>query len=192
MEHPIEQFSQWWNTALEGSPLKQKSAVCVSTINEGGFPTGRFVDLKAADESGFTFCTFLDSNKGVDIRRNPKVALTIWWEHVGYQVRVTGVASQLAEEQAVAYWNTRSVDAQITTSCFEQSQPLTNEADLLDRFEQAREQWRGKPVPKPHYWGGYKVAPVAIEFLTFKENRLHFRELFEVAGNGWKKSLLQP
>ena len=192
MHDPIARFKKWWEHALSNSPLKQKSAVCVSTIDADGFPTGRFVDLKAVDASGFTFCTYLDSNKGDDIRRNPKVALTIWWDHVGYQLRVVGTASQLNDTLALEYWDTRTRDAQITTSCFEQSSALEAESHLLLKFEKTKAAFSQSPIPKPASWGGYLVAPVSIEFLTFKQSRLHLRELYEVDGDGWKKSLLQP
>ena len=58
MNNPIEKFNDLWQQALLDSPLQQKSAVCVSTINAEGFPESRFVDLKKVDEQGFVFCTY--------------------------------------------------------------------------------------------------------------------------------------
>lgn len=191
-EDPIEKFNQWWRQAIADSPLKQKSAVCVSTVNPDGFPTGRFLDLKAADERGFVFCTHLDSHKALDIERNGKTALTLWWEHVGFQIRVLGTAARLDEEEAVTWWNTRSRDAQLTTACFQQSRPLESQEALEARFQEARAVYGKQAIPKPENWGGYRVKPVSIEFLTFKESRLHLREWFEATSDGWKKSLLQP
>jgi hypothetical protein len=98
MESPMEKFTQWWEAALVQSPLNQKSAVCVSTVGQDGMPSGRFVDLKGADEDGFTFCTYLDSAKGAEIRENPNVALTIWWDPVGYQGVQIGTAFLACEE----------------------------------------------------------------------------------------------
>ena len=192
MEDPILKFKNWWGQALSNSPLKYKSAACVSTINKDGFPSGRFVDLKAVDEKGFTFCTSLDSTKGLDIQTNPKVALTFWWEHVSYQVRVLGIATELDEALAIEYWNSRTREAQITSSCFQQSKVLENESDLSVRFEKTKSSLGEQDIPKPDSWGAYIIAPVSIEFLHFKESRLHLRELFEVNENEWEKSLLQP
>ncbi len=100
--------------------MQQKNAVCVSTIDEMGFPSGRFVDLKSVNDSGFVFCTYIDSVKGKEILRNPKVAMTVWWDHVGYQVRVVGVAEPIDETEADSYWTSRSRSAQLTTTAFEQ------------------------------------------------------------------------
>ena len=192
MKNPIEKFQQCWQTALLNSPLNQKSAVCVSTIDSGGFPSGRFVDLKTVNELGFTFCTYLDSAKGKHLNQNPKTALTVWWDHVGYQVRVVGVAQSIEESDAVVFWKTRSRDAQLTTTAFEQSQPLATEEELTSRAEVVAKMHLDTDIPKPQNWGGYCVKPVSIEFLTFKESRLHLRELYEKNERGWIKCLLQP
>jgi pyridoxamine 5'-phosphate oxidase len=192
MENPFEKFNTWWKSALTNSPLNQKSAVCISTIDSQGFPSGRFVDLKAVNELGFIFCTYLNSAKGEQLKENSKIALTLWWDHVGYQVRVLGVAEPINENEAVAYWKTRKKEAQLTTTAFEQSKPLANEEELQFRIEEISEQYLNSEVPKPSAWGGYIIKPQSIEFLTFRESRLHLRELYTLKEGSWSKSLLQP
>lgn len=191
-ENPIEKFQQWWKKALANTPLKQKSAVCISTIDEMGFPSGRFVDLKSVSDSGFVFCTYLDSVKGKDIFRNPKVGMTVWWDHVGYQVRVVGVAEPIDEAEAAKYWRARSRSAQLTTTAFEQSQLLASEEELDLKIKQAAIQFDGAEIPRPTNWGGFRVMPRAVEFLSFEESRLHLRELYRKEGDVWTKRLLQP
>lgn len=115
MDNPIEKFKAWWDEVRLNTLLKQKSTSCVSTINDEGFPESRVVDVKEASDGGFTFCTYLDSSKGNDINRNPKVSLTLWWVHVGYQVRIVGYAEEIPALIASKYWVTRSRDAQMTT-----------------------------------------------------------------------------
>jgi pyridoxamine 5'-phosphate oxidase len=189
---PITKFKQWWHTAVDNSPLQQKNAVCVSTINQQGFPEGRFVDLKAVDKQGFVFCTYLDSNKGKHIENNPKIAITCWWDHVGLQVRVLGHAKSLCDSEASEYWQARNKEAQITTLCCEQSKTLNSESQLLEMYRAKYEQLHNIRIEKPHNWGGYLLEPVSIEFLTFRENRLHLREWYRLEGLQWYKSLLQP
>lgn len=203
-ENPIPIFIQRWQTALQDSPLQQKNAVCVSTINEDGFPDGRFVDLKQVDDAGFIFCTDLDSQKGHDIRNNDKVAITAWWDHVGYQIRITGRASQIDEELATIFWQTRSRSAQLTTSCFTQGLPIADAEAVTQKFTDFADKNSEKTIAKPLNWGGYRVTPQIIEFLTFKESRLHLREKFtrtkNLTGqitltgqdNDWQKQILQP
>ncbi|MFT4937720.1 MAG: pyridoxamine 5'-phosphate oxidase [Paraglaciecola sp.] len=192
MEHPLIKFKLWWEKAIAKTSLQQKSAVCISTINQDGFPEGRFVDLKEVNDDGFVFCTYLDSSKGRHIKQNPKVSLTIWWDHVGYQVRIVGKAQEITKSMASKYWSTRQRDAQLTTSSFQQSQILASEEQLIKQFEAVSIVMKGKEILKPDNWGGYLITPLSIEFLTFNENRLHLREIFKNENGVWLKSLLQP
>jgi len=192
MDNPIPKFKNWWQEALVESPLQQQSAVCISTIDEHGFPAGRFVDLKSVSDDGFVFCSYLDSAKGRQIAHNPKTAMTIWWDHVGYQVRVIGSAQLITAAQADGFWQSRSRSAQLVTSTFAQSAPLAAERDLVTRLQQASTRLADQAITRPDNWGGYCIEPVAIEFLTFRDSRLHLRELFKYQGEGWTKQLLQP
>ncbi|MFT5013643.1 MAG: pyridoxamine 5'-phosphate oxidase [Dinoroseobacter sp.] len=192
MHNPLDKFNIWWQTALSDSPLNQKSAVCVSTINREGFPEGRFVDLKEVTERGFIFCTYFDSSKGNDIDRNPRVSLTIWWDHVGLQVRVVGLAKKISEAYASEYWATRKREAQLTTIAFNQSKPISSESELAEKYRLKSLEVGDRAITKPENWGGYIVEPISIEFLTFNENRLHLRECFKNTHGHWDKSLLQP
>ncbi|CAM3640939.1 pyridoxine/pyridoxamine 5'-phosphate oxidase [Xenorhabdus thuongxuanensis] len=191
-EDPILKFKIWWDEVKKNLNLKHPNAVCVSTLDEKGFPSGRFVDLKAVNNKGFIFCTYLNSKKGQDLQRNPKVSLTFWWEGVGYQVRVTGLAFEISESDAEKYWHSRTRDAQITTLSCQQSQLLTSEQELREQVTQMIDILSDNPIPKPKNWGGYQVEPNAIEFLTFKEDRLHLRELYLIQNGVWQKYLLQP
>lgn len=192
MDNPISKFETWWQEALLDSPLQQKSAVCVSTINENGFPTGRFVDLKSVSEDGFVFCTCFDSAKGKQIARGSKASMTIWWDHLGYQIRIIGLAQEISVAEADRFWQSRSRSAQLTTTAFEQSEPLNSEHELAIRLHDVSAKLVDQIILRPANWGGYCIKPVSIEFLTFRESRLHLRELFECTGNGWVKQLLQP
>ncbi|KID56345.1 pyridoxamine-phosphate oxidase [Pseudoalteromonas luteoviolacea] len=189
---PIDKFKVWWQESQVGSPLNQKNAVCVSTIDKSGFPSGRFVDLKSVSDEGFVFCSYLDSAKGKQILHNAKSAVTIWWDHVGYQVRVIGHAEEISEAQADAFWEARTRSAQLTTTAFDQSALLESESLLATRLKKASMQFDGAPIPRPQNWGGYIVKPISIEFLTFRESRLHLRELYTRTDGCWEKQLLQP
>lgn len=188
----IGKFQGWWNQAKADPSLKHKGAMCVSTIDEFGFPNARFVDLKAATDDGFTFCTFLDSKKGIEIEQCQKVAQTIWWENIGYQVRIQGRAARISRIMANEYWQSRNRDAQLATLCSSQSQPLISGQMLLSQLSTLRATFGDAEIPVPDNWGGYVVEPVSVEFLTFKEDRLHFREHFFRNDKHWNRQLLQP
>lgn len=157
-----------------------------------GFPSGRYVDLKYIGENGFVFCTSLDSQKVRDIECNSKVGLTFWWEAIGYQIRIQGNATQISRHLAKRYWKTRSREAQIATMCCNQSEPLLSTQKMYSKFRKLKNKFEDQNISKPDNWGGFIVKPVSIEFLAFKENRLHVRELYKANGDGWQRTLLQP
>ncbi|MEL6360471.1 MAG: pyridoxal 5'-phosphate synthase [Pseudomonadota bacterium] len=192
IENPIAKFQHWWQLAIVDTPLKHKNPVCVSTIDRDGYPNGRFVDLKTASDTGFVFCTDLDSSKGIELAENPKIALTIWWDHVGFQIRIKGTAKTINKREADNFWSTRLRDAKITTSSFQQSQLLANLNELSEKFETAKTKAGSEEISRPSNWGGFRVIPMEIEFLKFEDSRLHVRELYQRRGLSWDRQLLQP
>ena len=193
-EKPMAKFQEWWTEYKRDVSPAHPGAVCVSTVSENGAPRARFVGLKSADEDGFVFCTWFNSPKGRELAHNPKIALTFWWEEKGWQVRVEGKVEHVNEEDAKKEWASRSRDAQLATLCFKQSQPLNSEDELYAMYSRTQTEASDGPVDKPERWGGYRVIPESIEFLTFRENRMHLREYYSRRDQftGWNKTLLQP
>ena len=138
------------------------------------------------------FCTYLDSAKGRHLTQNPHAAITAWWDHLGYQVRVVGSAVPISEPEAIAFWKSRSRNAQLTTTAFEQSRPLASEKELDTRIQAHEAELQGSDIAKPRNWGGFRVSPSSVEFFVFRESRLHLRELYTLENGRWVKGLLQP
>ncbi|WP_395373623.1 pyridoxal 5'-phosphate synthase [Marinicella sp. W31] len=189
---PIKRFQLLWDQARESSAVQLKSAVCISTIDENGFPQARFVDLKQADEGGFVFCTDYQSSKGQELLNNPKAALTIWWEHLSTQVRITGTAATIPTAAAEKFWHDRTYDAKLTSLASQQSQELHSDHDLIQLLTTLQVQHHESDIPKPASWGGFVISPIKIEFLLFKEDRMHQRDLYIKQQDHWQKKHLQP
>lgn len=193
MQDPIEKFNQCWAQARENSPLNQKSAICVTTIDAQGYPSSRFVDLKFASAEGFIFCTHLSSAKAQDIQANPKGSMCIWWDHRGLQVRLKGTLAPISATQAHIYWAERGKEAQLTSLSFMQSHPLADETHLAQTLQNSQAQYQNSAVPRPLNWGGFQLLPHEMEFLTFQESRLHLREQYlRTHHSNWTYGLLQP
>ncbi len=190
-EKLVRKIYQIWEIAQQNTPLNQKSAVCVSTIDNSGYPQSRFVDLKEIDHAGFTFCTSYESEKGKNLAVNSKVSLTAWWDHIGYQIRVIGNALTISDQLAEKYWLTRSKEAQVATKCFNQSEVWESERSLESHFSSSLEASKHS-FARPESWGGFTIAPHSIEVLKFKTNRVHTREHYLKEETSWKMRLLQP
>ena len=52
--------------------------------------------------------------------------------------------------------------------------------------------FEGSDVPRPDFWGGYRLVPDRAEFWTGMPNRFHDRVEYRRSGKGWKWSRLQP
>ena len=191
-EDPIQIFQHWYAEATENSPLQHPKAVCVSTINPKGIPEARFVALKNVSSAGFTFCSSLNSAKGIAIDFNSQVALTFWWDRIERQVRVKGIAKRISDKDADEYFRKRNRSAQLTSIVSKQSALLENSDRLKQKLSEVEKQFEDREIPRPDNWGGYCVKPISIEFLKFRKNRFHNRTLFTCDRGEWSKQLLQP
>ncbi len=188
---PFIQFQHWFAEAQRAG-IRLPEAMALATADATGQPSVRFVLLKSADERGFVFFTNASSRKGVELRDNPRASLAFYWDEILRQVRVDGRVEAVAPSEVDAYWSTRPRESQLAARASRQSATLASHAQLLARWEALRHRYRGKDVPRPAGWVGYRVVPDAIEFWTHRDHRLHERELFVRARSGWKRKFLQP
>jgi pyridoxamine 5'-phosphate oxidase len=188
---PIAKFIRWLENARRVR-IPNYEAMALATAARGGRTSVRFVLLKGIDERGFVFFTDSRSRKGRDLRSNPRASLALYWQPKGRQVRVEGRVEEVTPAEADAYWPTRPRQSQLAASTSHQSARLSSRAELLARCARLARKLRGREVPRPPCWTGFRVRPDAIEFWTHREHRLHDREIYLRRGRGWRRALLQP
>lgn len=188
---PIGKFAEWFAMADKaGTP--QPEATALATAGPGGRVSVRYVLLKGADADGFVFYTNALSPKGRDLASNPRAAMVFWWQRTGRQVRIEGRVHRVDPAEADSYWRSRPRLSRLAGAVSRQSAPVASRAILVARMEELRRRLRGREVPRPLHWTGFRIIPDEIEFWTLRAHRLHDRELFRRSRRGWSRILLQP
>jgi pyridoxamine 5'-phosphate oxidase len=187
----VEQFSIWWNEALQ-SDIYEVNAMTLATADKNGHPLARIVLLKGYDESGFVFFTNYESRKGNDLAQNPQACLLFFWKELERQVRIEGVVEKVDPVESDAYFNSRPEGSKVGAWASPQSQPIPGKMYLENRFVELSGEYKGKDIPRPAHWGGYIVKPAKVEFWQGRPSRLHDRILYTKNQDGWKIERLAP
>jgi pyridoxamine 5'-phosphate oxidase len=74
----------------------------------------------------------------------------------------------------------------------QQSSVIPSRKYLQEKLDLLEQEFSEKDIPKPVYWGGYKVFPSEFEFWQGRPNRLHDRIYFSKEGSEWKIDRLAP
>jgi pyridoxamine 5'-phosphate oxidase len=192
LDDPIRQFGLWFDEAVNAA-LLEVNAMTLATASPTGEPAARIVLLKGFDERGFVFFTNYESAKGQDLERNPRASLLFFWTELERQVRITGGVARVSSEESTAYFHSRPFESQVGTWASAQSRVLPDRQTLEARQEGLLRTHEGKVVPRPPYWGGYRVAPERIEFWQGRTSRLHDRLQYTKGVDGsWSRVRLAP
>ena len=187
----IAEFNKAFKKArISGEP--EPTAMILATSDGRGLDTSRTVLLKALDEDGFVFFTNINSMKGRQLASCPRAAATFLWKASGCQVQLVGSVTQVSDEAANAYFETRDRGSQIGAWASRQSESLDSRESLLQRVKELEGQYDGAEIPRPPFWTGFVLSPETVEFWTQREFRLHDRFLYSQENGKWSKQRLNP
>ncbi|MCE2454231.1 MAG: pyridoxamine 5'-phosphate oxidase [Gemmatimonadetes bacterium] len=192
-DDPMAAFAAWFAHA-EASGVPLPEAVALATATWDGRPSARMVLLKGADADGLSFYTNFESRKAAELDANPRAAFCFHWATLERQVRFGGTVERLGPEASAAYFQSRPRGSRLGAWASLQSRPLAARGELEERLIEMEARFRGRKVPLPPFWGGYRLVPLEVEFWLGRDDRLHDRVRFTRPdpADGWQAERLYP
>lgn len=212
---PMPVVADWLAHAATGAVQPNPDAMVLATANESGRPSARVVLCKRCvpDPGYLVFFTNYGSRKGRELDARGEAAAVIHWDTLARQIRVEGIAVRAPADESDRYFASRAVPSRVGAWASRQSRPLAERAELEAATREAaarfgvRWPFEGRvpepedPIPRPPFWGGYRLWARRVELWVEGAGRLHDRALWtrslEPDGHGfltgeWRATRLQP
>ncbi len=190
-KNPFIQFENWFNDVLNGKII-EPNAMILATANNKLRPSARVVLLKGFTNKGFKFFTNGSSRKGIELSNNSFSSVLFFWAKLERQVRIEGRIRKLSAVESKEYFDSRPRESRLAAWASNQSSVIPNRGYLDKRFQNFKEQFKGKKIPMPKDWGGFILVPDYFEFWQGRENRLHDRICYKKQKGRWKVFRLAP
>jgi pyridoxamine 5'-phosphate oxidase len=189
---PIKEFKSWYALAEKQGQVDVDAMILASATKEGK-PSARTVLYKGLKDESFLFYTNYESQKGLELIKNPCAALVFYWAMIYRQIRVEGLVHKLTTDESEKYFHSRPRGSQIAAWASHQSQKIKNFEELHKKYTELEQKFDGKEIPLPPYWGGFALEAESIEFWLGQDHRLHHRYLFsKIDSSKWEIEFLSP
>jgi len=191
-DDPFVLAQSWLDEAAKSEP-NDPNAIALATVDADGLPNVRMVLLKEIEPAAFVFYTNYESAKATEIAANGKAAFVLHWKSLRRQIRVRGLVTREDGPKADAYYESRSLPSRLGAWASRQSRPLKGRASLMAEVAKITAQ-KGPNPKRPPFWGGFRIAPLEIEFWADGDFRLHDRFQWRRAhvGDMWEIRRLNP
>lgn len=189
---PLVEVARWFGVASERLG-ERAAAMTVATATPDGRPSARVVLLRGLDTRGPVFYTNRESRKGAEIAANPHAAAVLHWPDLDAQIRIEGPVTQVDDTESDAYFAGRPRGHRVGAWASAQSTPVADRATLEAQVAAAEARFPGDDVPRPPYWGGYRITPERVELWRSRTDRVHDRVLYTRGDDGqWSRGRLSP
>lgn len=190
-QDPLNQFEKWFKEVLKVG-LIEPNAMILATADNKAKPSVRVVLMKEYGREGFTFFTNYNSRKGQNLSDNSHASILFFWAELERQVRVEGIIKKISRAESKKYFDTRPFESRIAAWTSEQSKMIPGRDYLEAKFQIFKREFKGKQIPIPPDWGGFRLVPEYFEFWQGRESRLHDRICYKKVTKKWKIFRLSP
>ena len=115
------------------------------------------------------------------------------WVELERQVRVEGNVEQVSDLEADEYSRSRPTGSRLGAWISRQSDVVASREVLEADFAAIRSRFPTDDIPRPPFWGGFRVVPITVEFWQGRPSRLHDRLRYaKASGNEWTIERLAP
>ena len=118
--------------------------------------------------------------------------MTFWWHDLERQVRIEGQVEQTSAEESDAYFHSRPAGSRLGAWASPQSEVVADRASIEAMVVDIELRFSGKSVPRPPFWGGYRLLPEQVEFWQGRAGRLHDRLRYSLRDGDWQLERLAP
>ena len=175
-----------WLAEATARNRRNPNAMALATVDATGRPSARMVLLKELAPAGYgVFYTNYGSRKASELDATRRAAGVLHWDDLGRQLRFEGAIVRSPAAESDAYFASRAWRSQLNAWSSEQSRPIDDPAELERRASaKARELGvtvagespaSGRRLPRPAFWGGYRLWFDAIELWAEGADRFHER-----------------
>lgn len=190
-QDPLNQFEKWFKEVLKVG-LIEPNAMILATADNKAKPSVRVVLMKEYGREGFTFFTNYNSRKGQNLSYNSHASILFFWAELERQVRVEGLIKKISRTESKKYFDTRPLESRLAAWTSEQSKMIPGRDYLEAKFQIFKRQFKGRQIPVPPDWGGFRLVPEYFEFWQGRESRLHDRICYKKVTKKWKIFRLSP
>ena len=200
---PFELVSSWIDVArarqVDRGDVPEPLSIAVATVDAAGRPDVRTVLMRFLDARGPGFVTSLESTKSQQLQAVPALAATLTWPAMFRAIRFRGRAELVGEAEIDAYFAERPRGSQLSAWVSHQSRPIDGREPLERAWAEVEARYEGQDVPRPEFWGGWRIVCDEVEAWAGRNNRLHDRFRWTRVGDGgldeptaWRVERLQP